>query len=526
MKKFDHIIIGSGLNSLVCAAILAKNGHKVCVLERNSQLGGCIVTDEITLPGFKHDLLSSWHPLFVTSPAYAELQADLERHGLEYAYTDSPTAGLTSQGESYIFTRSRQANATALAEDAPGYLAAMEEIEAHADLIFPLLSQQLRRFSFFRVLAKFSWKMGIQNLLRFAKTSLSSARDWLQQTSSNKAYHACVAPWVLHVGLGPESTTSSMMAKVVLFTLEAVGLPVVRGGSDNLVHAFKALIEEYGGTLLTQSEVSEIVIESERAVGVKLTDASTLLARKSVVGNVTPQQLYGQLIPRKHIPEELHSQAKRYRFGRANMQIHIAMDEPAQWKNSELNNVAMIHLSDGIDALSKAVNQSEMGLLPEKATIVVGQPCAVDPSRAPHGKWILWLQLQELPSTIKGDAGKEIQIPENGDWNDDIKEQYADRVINRLNDVISNLATSSLKRVVLSPKDLQSMNINLVGGDPYSGDCALDQNLFMRPTSLAKNHDTCIKNIFHIGASTHPGPGLNGGSGLLVAKQLSKGIRI
>ncbi|WP_339673220.1 NAD(P)/FAD-dependent oxidoreductase [Dasania marina] len=523
MNDFDHIIIGSGLNSLVCAALLARNGSKVCVLERNQQLGGCIATNEITLPGFQHDLLSSWHPLFVTSGAYAELQEDLERHGLDYAYTEFPAAGLTSQGESFIFTRSRKANAEALAEDGPGYLAAMEEIEAHAELIFPLLSQQLQRFSFVRVLAKCGWNMGIKKLLTFAKSSLCSAGDWLNQTSSNRAYHACVAPWVLHVGLGPESATSSMMAKVVLFTLEAVGLPVVKGGSYNLVSAFKALIEEHGGTLLTESDVSEIIIQNKRATGVKLTDASTILARKTVICNVTPQQLYGQLIAREHIPDELHTQANNYRFGRADMQIHIAMDKPAQWKNAELNNVAMIHLSDGIDALSKAVNQSHSGLLPEQATIVVGQPCAVDPSRAPDGKWILWLQLQELPSLIKGDAAGDIQIPESGEWNDEIKELYADRIIRRLNEVIINLDSNTLKRVVLSPKDLQTMNVNLVGGDPYSGDCALDQNLFMRPTSHAKNHDTCIKNVFHIGASTHPGPGLNGGSGLLVAKQLSRG---
>ena len=75
---------------------------------------------------------------------------------------------------------------------------------------------------------------------------------------------------------------------------------------------------------------------------------------------------------------------------------------------------------------------------------------------------------------------------------------------------------------MLSPADLEALNINLVGGDPYSGDCAIDQSMFWRPLRAAKNHATELAGLYHIGASTHPGPGLGGGSGYLVADQLAK----
>lgn len=88
MKTYDHIIIGSGINSLVCAGVLSKAGNKVLVLERNDRLGGCIHSSEITEPGFIHDVFSGFHPLFVTSPGYAELGADLHEAGLEYVNTD------------------------------------------------------------------------------------------------------------------------------------------------------------------------------------------------------------------------------------------------------------------------------------------------------------------------------------------------------------------------------------------------------------------------------------------------------
>ena len=78
----DVIIVGSGINSLVCAALLARSGRSVRVLERESVFGGCVRTDELTRPGFLHDTLSTAHPLFVAGPAYALLGAALHEAGL------------------------------------------------------------------------------------------------------------------------------------------------------------------------------------------------------------------------------------------------------------------------------------------------------------------------------------------------------------------------------------------------------------------------------------------------------------
>ena len=73
MDDADHVIVGSGINALVCAAMLGRKGRKVLVLERNDRIGGCIRTEEITAPGFVHDVMATTFVLFITSPAYAEL---------------------------------------------------------------------------------------------------------------------------------------------------------------------------------------------------------------------------------------------------------------------------------------------------------------------------------------------------------------------------------------------------------------------------------------------------------------------
>jgi len=179
----------------------------------------------------------------------------------------------------------------------------------------------------------------------------------------------------------------------------------------------------------------------------------------------------------------------------------------------------MVHLTPGLDGVSRAVTEADRGLLPAEATVVVGQPLAVDPSRAPEGRSILWVQLQEVPSRPKGDAAGELDTG-GGTWTEELREGYADRIQARIAEHAPNLAAAILHRVVLSPGDIAARNLNMPGGDIYSGSCALDQNLLWRPRPGLPGHRTQVDNLWHIGASTHPGPGLGAGSGTLVAKRL------
>ena len=81
-SPYDYILVGTGINSLVCGALMSKSGARVLFLERSDHVGGCIRTEELTLPDFKHDVLSGWHPLFVLSPAYEELAEELHARDL------------------------------------------------------------------------------------------------------------------------------------------------------------------------------------------------------------------------------------------------------------------------------------------------------------------------------------------------------------------------------------------------------------------------------------------------------------
>ncbi len=186
----------------------------------------------------------------------------------------------------------------------------------------------------------------------------------------------------------------------------------------------------------------------------------------------------------------------------------------------DLAKVALLHLTPGLDGVSRATNECERGLLPAEPTVCVGQPASFDPSRAPEDKSILWLQLPEAPRFIKGDAAGEIATPADGRWTDELRERYADRIEALLSRHIANFAEIKLARRAYSPADLESLNMNLVGGDPYGGFCGLDQFFLWRPFKSSVNHRTHVPGLYHIGASTHPGPGLSGGSGFLLASSL------
>ncbi len=138
------------------------------------------------------------------------------------------------------------------------------------------------------------------------------------------------------------------------------------------------------------------------------------------------------------------------------MQIHFALSERPRWQgDARLGETAVVHLTPGLDGVSRAVNEADRGLLPAEATVVVGQPMAVDPSRAPDGSWILWIQLQEIPSHPKGDAAGELDTGD-GTWTETLREAYADRIQARIARHVPNLESSILRRVVYSPADIEA----------------------------------------------------------------------
>ena len=519
-KEADAIVVGSGINGLVAAAELAQAGWSVILVERNAKIGGFIATEERTLPGYLHDTFSSWHPLFVTGPAYAALGAMLHRHGLEYRNTDNwVTASVADDGRVTLAHRdpARTVAEFTQPEDRSAYSAMLQRLGENMESIGGMLGSEMRSFALMRHIGDLVQSSGLRRAEWWLRAAATSGRAYARRDFRGHEVDHLYAPWLLHAGLSPDNASGGLMTPLLAATLHGAGLPVVAGGAGRFVAAFPSLLASLRVQVETNCEVERILVADGRAVGVEAS-GHTFRARRAVLASVTPTALYNRLLPESAVDSDLRVEAARFRYGRAAMQVHVALSEPLGWTDSRLEQVPLIHLSDGSASTGVACAEAEAGLLPRRPTVVVGQQYLLDPSRVPAGGAALWLQLMEVPFAPNGDSAGELDT--TAGWTAALAQGYANRVLDRIARHAPDLRSKIRMIDVLTPQDLHARNPNAVNGDPYAGSAELDQSLLWRPLASLGRHATPVDRLWHIGASTHPGPGLNGGSGHLVATML------
>ena len=522
MAGFDAVFVGSGINSLAGAALLAKDGWRVCVLERNDWLGGAIKTvDGLTAPGFRHEVFSSWHPLWVGSPAYAELKPDLDRLGLEYLNTDLPTATAFPDGSSAHLSTDGAANAAELGD---AWQRQFDEFMAAADIAFGALGTELWSTQGLSLGRKAYKQFGRRGLVEFAGHSLLSARDWLHETFPDERAHGLLAPWVLHTGLGPDQAMSGLhdagdrLRAPARRDAGAEGRrrePRRRARDDRARRGRRAA---HRGRRRADPRVGG---QGDRRPPRRRRDDLRVAAPCSPASRRRSSTAACSARPTRRRGSA--TQALRFRYGRGEMQIHIAMNELPRWRGDErLARTPLVHLTPGLDGVSRAVNEADRGLLPAEATIVLGQPMTVDPSRAPDGSWVIWVQLQELPPRAEGRRSRRARRRRrhlDGGAPRGVRgpDRRADRPPHREPRAAPPSRGSSCRRPTWRLRTRTGSAATSTRGRARSTrTCSSARRLRRRATQ------TPVEQLWHIGASTHPGPGLGAGSGYLVAKQLTR----
>src|SRR5690606_32355233 len=189
------------------------------------------------------------------------------------------------------------------------------------------------------------------------------------------------------------------------------------------------------------------------------------------------------------------------------------------WKSCALlQRYADVHGAPDLAMMSRVYAEAAAGLLPAEPVLVVGQPSALDPSRAPEGRHVLWVQVRVLPAQIKGDALNQI---EGRDW-DSCGQAYAERVLDLIEQYAPGIRGKILASHVMTPADLERENASLIGGDSLGGSHHLDQNFVFRPVAGYSRYRTPVKSLYLCGASTWPGAGTGAGSGFMLANMLAK----
>jgi phytoene dehydrogenase-like protein len=522
MADFDAIIIGSGPNSLVNAAYLTQAGWKVLLLEQNDRPGGGMRTESLTLPGFTHDLYAGYLILFALSQANQDFGAQLQARGLQMVGTQRPAGVSMPDGAGAVIVTDMEAN-IAEAErlhsgDGAGWVEMISTIGQAAPQVFSLLKMDLTTPDSADLIRQLMVANGSPSA--FVSEFLVSARDVLESRFQSETWRGVLAPWVLHSGHGPEDANSGFWTHIFALGLQSAGQFVAVGGTEMLAKALVQLIQDQGGTVQCGTSVTKILVEDGKAIGVRTAAGEEIRASRAVLATTNPDQLYLQLLAEEaSIPATLQQQARCYRYGHTTLHVHLALSESPQWRDDRLNDVVYTHITNGLDGVSKNFNETTRRLLPSEPVVGVGIPTLLDPSRAPEGQATAVLQAMDMPFRFTGDAAGTLDIGD-GSWTPEMKERYADRVIDLAAKHIPNLKSSILARDVLSPADIARGNVNWGNGDPYSGSHDIAQSFLMR--GYLGGYTTPVANLYMIGAASHPGLGLGGGSGYIVAQNLLK----
>ena len=370
---YDVIVIGAGHNGLATAAYLLKAGLSVCVLESYSRVGGGLLTEEVTLPGFKHDLHSIAHSIVRGNPMIANDELGLiSRYGLEYIVPDAQIATPFPDGKSIIIYKDFDRTCENIAHVSPEDAKAYAKFKSWGEELFKLMSVFGGRYdpplefsiepeeglAQVRQLPDIIRRMG--SLRRWNPGSLfnllnMSALDMFDYWFSDPHLKAVLAKYAAEWTVRPDRPGTALTAAIALLGNHFIGGGLPKGGSGALPEALKRSVLDQGGKVLTNSEVVRVIVDKSGARGVALKDGTEITAQKAVVSCVNVKQLFQDLISREYLSAEFVSRVRRIKLSEfSEMNIHYAINDAPVYINDndgEIGKALRVELAPSVDAL-------------------------------------------------------------------------------------------------------------------------------------------------------------------------------
>lgn len=457
----DAVVIGSGPNGLTAAVELARRGMSVEVFEARDTIGGGARTEELTLPGFRHDPCSAVHPFGVGSPAFATMP--LQRHGLEWLHPDIPMAHPFPDGTAAVLARSVGETAMSFGPRDAG---------TYRRLMAPFVGKwESMAHDFLRT----QWLGLPADPLTYARFGLIAMQP---VTLLNRRFHEAKAPALLAglaahaiAPLGGFGTTG--LAMMFALAAHARGWPVPRGGSQAISDALAGLLRAHGGAVHTGFEVKRLD-DLPPARAYVFDTSPTALARIAGLGNAYRDVTYGPSV----------------------FKIDYAMAEPVPWTAQEARRAGTVHIGPTSGEIAEALDAAAQGRDPSVPFLITAQPSLIDPTRAPEGKHTFWAY-GHVPNGWEGDATE-------------VVERQIERFAPGFRDLV-------LARAVAGPPEIAARNANYVGGDTATGSAA-GLRLLIRPKLARVPYETAHPAVFLCSQATPPGPGVHGMSGHYAAK--------
>jgi phytoene dehydrogenase-like protein len=491
------VVVGSGPNGLAAAIRLAESGHDVTVLEAADRPGGAVRTEELTLPGFRHDTFSSVYPAAVASPVFERLP--LERHGLRWIHPAACSAHPLPDGEAIALYRDVDATAASLDARHGG------DGGRWRSFVGPLVEQfgavratMLGAFPPVGGAVRLVGSLGLPGTVRFAAIVPAPARTLARRLFRSGDARAWLYGAAGHGDALPTAPGSAIAATYLNLMGHAVGWPSPEGGAERLTDALVGYLREIGGRLRTGALVERVTAADGRVTGVEVAGGERVAA-DVVVADVMPRALAD--MAGDALPSMYRRLLRRYRYGAATIKVDWALDGPIPWTSPVVAGAGTVHVGGGEDELLATMRESTRGL-PERPFLLLGQQTVADPSRAPAGRHTAWAYTHG---------------PQEGvDWAAET-DRHADRVERQVERYAPGFRDRILARHVMGPADLERRNRNLVGGDVGGGSYRLDQVVF-RPVPSLSPYRTPLDGLYLGSAATFPGGAAHGVPGDAAAR--------
>jgi phytoene dehydrogenase-like protein len=501
----DAVVIGSGPNGLVAAALLAQAGWSVTVLERNEVAGGAVASAPLTEPGYIHDPFSAFYGLLHFSPVFRELELYRRVH---WASFELPAAAMVGPGRSAAVRADPALTADALSQVKGEDGAAWSELYSWWTKVGRrFLDVILNPIPSVAPTARFLAAAGVRGTIDTTRMSLAPTAVVARERFASEEARVLFAAGISHSDVSVTDPAGTPAAMALAMVAQSHNMPVPVGGAGRLAEGLVSAVTDAGGRVLTGQEVTRVVVEGKRAVGVETASGLSLRARRAVLADTGAPRLFLGLVGADRLPPSFLAGIRRFRYGSGIFKVDLALDGPVAWEGDDLDRCGVIHVLGDLDNMARTSTQVATGDLPDAPMLVVGQPTVADASRAPDGCHTLWLETHVPPR------------PRDGSW-PQVCDRFFDRVLDRLEAHAPGLRSRIVGHAVHTPPDLEAANPNLVNGDLGGGSNALDQQLVFRPVPGWFRYSTPVRGLYLCSASTHPGGGVHGMVGRNCAKRV------
>jgi phytoene dehydrogenase-like protein len=463
------LVVGSGPNGLAAAIVLLQGGVEVEVREAAGHLGGGLHTEELTLPGFLHDVCATVQPLAAGSPFFRTLDLDVE-----WVHPDAPAAHPLDDGSAVVLERDLGETAEGLGRDGAAYRRLVEPLVDTWDELAPALLGRVPpppRRTLRAVRAA-----GLGPLTAATRAALGDARSVAETLFETERARAWFAGHCAHSMLPLERRPSAGFGVTLTVLGHAVGWPLARGGASRLADALVARVRELGGSLAAGSPVDELPRD------------------RLVLADVPPRELVR--LAQGRLPERYERRLRRYRHGPGAFKVDWALDGPIPWRAEECRRAGTLHLGGTLDEISRSEWDAWSGRHAQRPYVILVQPTVFDPTRAPEGKHSAWAYCH-VPN------GSDVDMTER-------IEAQVERFAPGFRELV-------LARNTIGPREFEARNRNLVGGDVNCGAMDLGQ-LFRRPALRPVPWSTPLDGVYLCSAATPPGGGTHGMCGYHAAR--------